>query len=169
MELLKAFGFIAVCELAGALGALSTVKCIPAWYATLHKPSFSPPNWVFGPVWTMLYALMGISVYLVYRAAPDVISSGRVSVGVRSNAEAVRFALIVFFVHLFFNGIWSLIFFGMHRPGLAFLDILVILGMIVWLIFLFGKIDILAAVLLVPYLLWVSFASALNFAIWRLN
>ncbi len=146
---------IALCEGAGIIGALFTVSAIPTWYAHLHKPPFSPPNWIFGPVWTTLYLLMGISLYLVWKK------------GLKK--DKIRFAFIFFLAHLAINAIWSVIFFGFQNIALAFLDILILLGMIVYLIKIFYPINKASAWLLAPYLLWVSFATILNLSLLILN
>jgi tryptophan-rich sensory protein len=145
---------IIICQLAGMIGSVFTMPAIPGWYANLNKPSFSPPNWLFGPVWILLYTLMGISLYLVWNQ--------KGSVGTKT-------ALIFFAVQLGLNTLWSLIFFGLRLPLAAFLEILVLWLFILLTILKFFPISKVAAYLLIPYLLWVSFASLLNFYIFRLN
>lgn len=142
-------------QIAGIVGSLFTTSAIPSWYATLQRPSFSPPNWIFGPVWITLYVLMGISVYLVWQKVEE-----------NKTAEG---ALWLFWVHLFFNAIWSIIFFGLQNPGLAFINIIIIWLLIIALMIKFWKINRWATYLLTPYLVWVSFASVLNYFIWYLN
>jgi len=142
-------------ELAGVIGSLFTVSAIPTWYAGLVKPALNPPSWVFGPVWTTLYFLMGIAAFLVWRMGWE--------------RKEVKMALGVFGIQLFLNAIWSIIFFGLHNPGWALADIALLWLTIVWTIALFYKISKPAAYLLAPYLLWVSFASYLNYAILVLN
>lgn len=154
---------LAVPQLAGIVGAFFTAPAIPTWYAALQKPSFSPPNWLFGPVWILLYLMMGVAAYLVWSKA-----SGGWGTLTGRNKKA-KSALIIFCAHLFFNAIWSVIFFGMRNPGLALVDIVAIWIFIVILIIKFWKIDRRAAWLLIPYFLWVSFASILNYFIWILN
>lgn len=144
---------IGLCLGAGILGSFFTVSSIPTWYVTLNKPPFSPPNWVFGPAWTILYILMGISLYLVW------ISKGKLK----------QNALNLFFVQLGLNALWSIIFFGMKNPTLALVDIVALWIVIFLTIKSFTKISKLAGNLLIPYLLWVSFASVLNLAIVLLN
>ena len=141
--------------IAGAIGAFFTAPAIPTWYASLVKPSFSPPNYLFGPVWTLLYLLMGIALYRVWSKTPE--------------NPAARAAALLFIVHLALNTLWSILFFGLHSPALALLDIIVLLILIIVLIKKFFAQDHLAAYLLIPYLLWVGFATALNFAVWQLN
>ena len=123
--------------------------------AELKKPSFSPPAWVFGPVWAILYTLMGISAYLVFRA------------GVKK--PEVKTALIFFSIQLFLNFLWSIIFFGLNNPMLAFIEIVVLWGFIVAMIISFKKVSRIAAYLQIPYILWVSFAAILNLTIWLIN
>ena len=146
---------LALPQLAGTVGSFFTTPAISTWYTTLQRPSFSPPNWLFGPVWIMLYILMGISVYLIWQK-------------VEQNKIA-RGALWLFWIHLFFNAIWSVIFFGLQNPGLAFINIIIIWLLIIALMIKFWKISRWASYLLIPYLLWVSFASVLNYFIWYLN
>ena len=126
-----------------------------SWYQTIKTPSWNPPNWVFGPVWTFLYILMGISLYLVWKKDLP--------------AEEKRMAYTFFALQLLFNFCWSFIFFNQHRIGLAFLDIVVLWVCLLVTIFLFARVSNVAAWLLVPYISWVSFAAILNFTIWKLN
>ena len=146
---------IVVCQLAGVIGSIFTVSAIPTWYATLAKPALNPPSWVFGPVWTALYALMGIAAFLVWNQG-----WGR---------KDVRRALTVFGIQLVLNALWSIIFFGLHSPGWAFADIIALWLAIVWTMVLFYRISKPAMWLLVPYILWVSFATYLNYSIYVLN
>lgn len=146
---------IAVAELAGAIGSVFTVSAIPNWYSTLVKPTLNPPSWVFGPVWTTLYALMGIAAFLVWKHGWE--------------RKEIKTALSVFGLQLFLNAIWSIIFFGLHSPGWALVDIIALWLAIVWTMIVFYKISKPAAYLLIPYILWVSFASYLNYSIWMLN
>lgn len=140
-------------QLSGIIGSVFTIPAIPTWYATLSKPSFSPPNWLFGPVWLSLYLMMGVSVYLNW---------------IKKTKQA-KANVRLFFIHLFFNAIWSPIFFGAKNLFLALIIIVIIWVMIVLMIFRFWKVNKLSSVLLILYLLWVSFASLLNFYIWKLN
>ncbi len=154
----KALGiliFIVICELAGVIGSSFTTPSIPGWYATLAKPAFTPPNWGFAPVWIILYAMMGLSAYLVYEKGPR-----------RSD---VRKALTVFGGQLVLNALWSIIFFGAHMILGAAVVIVVLWGMILASIWLFSKISKTAAYLLIPYILWVSFAAVLNISLYVLN
>jgi len=147
--------FIVVCELAGIVGSLFTAPSIPGWYAGLTKPSFNPPSWLFGPVWTTLYALMGVAAWLVYEKGvkrPD-----------------VKKALSVFAAQLILNALWSIVFFGAQMILGAGVVIVLLGAMILLTIRLFGKISKPAAWLLVPYILWVSFATVLNISLYVLN
>jgi tryptophan-rich sensory protein len=124
------------------------------WYSQLLKPPWTPPNWIFGPVWSILYALMAISAWLVWK---------------RAGFSGALLPLVFFIVQLILNAIWSWVFFGLQNPGLAFAEIILLwLAIIVTLVAFWKEISI-AGVLLIPYLAWVSFAAALNFSIWRIN
>ena len=148
---------IVVSEAAGVIGAFFTTPSIAGWYATLARPTLNPPAWVFGPVWTTLFALMGISLFLIWKSDPSVAPKER------------RRGGILFFIQLILNTLWSIIFFGLHNPAWALVDIVALWLVIVWTIVVFSKISKPAAYLLVPYLLWVSFAMYLNYSIWVLN
>ena len=124
------------------------------WYAGLIKPTWNPPNWIFGPVWTVLYIMMAVAAWLVWRA---------------KGWKGAGFALQLFIAQLIANALWSYCFFGLQKPFIALLDILVMWLLILATIIAFSRIKPLAAGLLVPYFLWVSFAAFLNFTIWRLN
>ncbi len=152
---LKLVGSIIICQMAGLIGAFFTTSAIPTWYAGLVKPSFSPPNYLFGPVWTILYTLMGISLYLVWTAK------------VRPNS--FKAAMIVFWTQLILNALWSIIFFGLRSPIFAFIVIVMMLMMIALTIDRFQRTSKIAAYLLIPYILWVAFAAVLNLAIVLLN
>lgn len=140
-------------QLAGVLGSYFTIGSVKDWYPVLVKPALNPPAWVFGPVWTTLYLLMGISLWLVWK----------------SNAIEKKRAIVLFFVQLILNAIWSPIFFGAHAIGNALAIIVLLWAAIVLTILVFTKISKSTAWLLVPYILWVSFAAYLNYAIWVLN
>ncbi len=142
-------------QFAGLIGSFFTMPQIYSWYSTLVKPSFNPPNWVFGPVWTLLYILMGISFYLVWQSEA---------------AQKIKSkAMTIFIGQLILSIFWSIFFFGLHSPGLALIEIVILWLGIIWTIEVFRHINKKAAYLLIPYILWVSFASVLNFAIWYLN
>lgn len=147
--------FVIVCELAGILATPFTINAIPSWYSTLNKPPFSPPNFVFGPVWTILYMLMGLSAFLVWQKG--------------MKKEKVKNALKLFALQLFLNFIWSILFFGLRSPLLGLIDILILWGLILITMIKFHRVSRPAAYLLIPYILWVSFATILNFSILLLN
>lgn len=139
---------VVICEFAGIIGSLFTFSAIPSWYVYLNKPFFAPPNFVFGPVWTLLYFLMGVSLYIVW---------------------VKKKPLTIFWIQLFLNAFWSIIFFGLRNPLLAFIDIIGLWIAVVLTIKYFFSFSKPAAYLLIPYLLWVSFASLLNLSIVILN
>jgi tryptophan-rich sensory protein len=148
-------GSIVICLLTGAAGSVFTVTGPGSWYDLLTKPSFNPPNWIFGPVWTTLYILMGISLYLVlveWKKGTD-----------------VRIAGGLFAIQLFLNFIWSYAFFGLQSPSSAFIVIVLLWVAILATIIIFFRINRIAGYLLVPYILWVSFAGILNYSIMVLN
>ncbi|HOI13928.1 MAG TPA: tryptophan-rich sensory protein [Methanoculleus sp.] len=146
---------IAVCLLAGFIGSLFTTPAIPTWYAGLIKPALNPPAWVFGPVWTTLYILMGIALYLVWSKGWE-----------RKN---VQVATAIFAVQLALNVLWSYLFFGMQAPFFAFIEIILLWIAIFMTIAAFYRVSVPAAVLLVPYIIWVTFAAYLNYGIYVLN
>jgi len=152
---LKLIFAIIICLGAGFWGSFFTTPAIPTWYASLTKPSFNPPNWLFGPVWTTLFILMGISLYLIWREGFE--------------KPLIKKGMMIFAVQLIFNIAWSMLFFGLKSPLLGLIDIILLWLLIVSTIMTFKKINALAAYLLIPYLAWVSFASVLNFFIFRLN
>ena len=154
-NILKLVTAIIVSELAGIIGTIFTVSAIPNWYATLAKPALNPPSWIFGPVWTTLYLLMGIAAFLVWKKGWE--------------HKGVKVALGVFIFQLILNAAWSIIFFGLHSPLWAFVDIVLMWISIVWTMILFYKISKPAMWLLAPYILWVSFAAYLNYSILILN
>lgn len=152
---LKLTASLAVCLGVGFAGSLLTRKAVPAWYAGLNKPWFNPPGWIFAPVWTLLYILMAVSFFLIWK-------------GGLSESER-RHAAIAFGVQLFLNALWTPVFFGLRLPGTAFGVIIILLAAIVYTTYLFRRHSKLAGVLLYPYIVWVAFAALLNFSIWRLN
>ncbi|QQG42462.1 MAG: tryptophan-rich sensory protein [Candidatus Giovannonibacteria bacterium] len=153
---------IGVSELAGVVGSFFTISAIPNWYSTLVKPALNPPAWVFGPVWTTLYALMGISLFLVWKQHSNILENVRM-------LRMWKAGIAAFFVQLSLNAVWSIIFFGLRNPGWALVDIVFLWLAIVWTMVVFYKISRPAAYLLVPYILWVSFAMYLNYSIYVLN
>lgn len=146
---------VALCQLSGVIGAYFTFPSISGWYVYLNKPSFNPPNWLFGPVWTILYTVMGISVFLVWR------EGGR--------GRQNRRALATFGVQLVLNALWSPAFFGLRSPIAGLVVITALWFAIVFTMVEFFKLSGKAALLLVPYVLWVSFAALLNFSILIMN
>ncbi|KPM46851.1 TspO/MBR family protein [Jiulongibacter sediminis] len=153
----KALIFILCLAIPLAIGGLSgfaTVTGIDSWYSSINKPSFNPPNWIFAPVWTTLYALMGVSLFIVWQSPASQF---------RTNA------LIIFGIQLFLNFCWSFLFFYFESPGLALVEIVFLWASILMMIFYFIKVKPIAGYLQIPYIIWVSFASILNAAIWHLN
>ena len=146
-------GWLLVSLAAGAVGALAT-RNARDFYAGLVRPSWAPPGWLFGPVWTVLYLMMGVAAWLVWR---------------EQGWSGAAGALSLFLVQLACNALWSWLFFAWRRGGLAFAEIIVLAGLIVATALAFARVRTLAAALLLPYLAWVTFASALNYAIWRAN
>ncbi len=149
-------GFIALCLAVGSIAGWATSQSVTTWYLTLNRPSWTPPNWLFAPVWTVLYVLMAVAAWQIWR------------VGGGFNGKA-RSALLVFFVQLALNFAWSFAFFAVQSPALGLLVIIAMWLAIAATIAAFRPIDRLAAWLLGPYLVWVSYATALNFSIWTLN
>lgn len=154
-NILKLLSSIALCQGAGLLGTLFTVSSIKNWYNFLNQPFFRPPNWLFGPVWTVLYTLMGISLYCIWMKG--------------TRKKEIREALKIFAIQLFLNASWSIVFFGLHNIFLAFVNIVLLWILIIMVIIKFNRVDETAARLLLPYLAWVSFAAFLNYHIWLLN
>lgn len=154
-RILKLIAAIIICEGVGFISTPFTIAAIPTWYATLHKPFFSPPNWLFAPVWTILYFMMGVAAYLIWEKG--------------FKKQKVKEALKFFLIQLALNFVWSLFFFGLHAPLLAFIEIVILWLAIFVTIKKFHPLVPLAAYLFVPYLLWVSFAAILNLSIFILN
>lgn len=146
---------VALCLLIGFLSSFATQSSVDNWYTTLEKPIFNPPNWVFAPVWTILYILMGIAAGIVWAKG--------------FYHRWVKTALYYFGFQLLFNGLWSIVFFGFHQPFAALLVILALLVLIALTIKWFKVVSNVAAYLMVPYFLWVCFATFLNYRIWALN
>lgn len=153
--MLKLIISILICQCAGIIGSFFTSRAIPEWYAFINKPAFNPPNWVFAPVWATLYTLMGISAFLVWRKG--------------LGTPCVRSALMIFLLQLALNSLWSIVFFG-NRSIVGGLSVIVVLWLaILWAIIRFYAISRPAAALLIPYIVWVSFALVLNVALVVLN
>ncbi len=155
MKALTILVWVCIAFLAALAGQLATGPAIGAWYVTLTRPAIAPPNWVFAPVWTILYIMMGIAAGLVWQ-----LGAGK---------PAVRLAIGLFLVQLVLNALWSYLFFGWHLIGLAFIELIVLWLVILWTLIRFYALSPAAGLLLVPYLLWVSFAAVLNFYFWWLN
>lgn len=145
-------GFILLCLAVGGIGGFATAPAIDSWYRTIAKPSWNPPDFVFGPVWTILYIMMGVAAWLVWR-----------------RGERLAPALTLFFVQLAFNLAWSLIFFGLRSPGWALVEVVFLWSSVLLTMLAFFRRDRAAGWLFVPYLAWVSFAAILNLVIWQMN
>lgn len=152
---LKLIIAVALPLVVGATSGFFTMTGVESWYQTINKPSWNPPNWVFGPVWTTLYILMGVALFLVWKAD--------------TSAELKKIAISLFAVQLVFNFFWSFIFFYLQQPGWAVLELAIMWIFILLTIFAFAQVSKTAAWLLVPYISWVSFAGILNYTIWKLN
>jgi tryptophan-rich sensory protein len=154
-DILKLLISIVACQSAGLIGSIFTVKAIPTWYAALQKPSFTPPNWLFAPAWGTLYLFMGISAFLIWQRG-------------LGNPQVKR-ALIVFLIQLALNTLWSVVFFGLESPLYGVIVIVALWIAILLTMLKFFKISAAAFWLLLPYLLWVTFAAVLNISVWILN
>ena len=152
----KLAGAVAACEAAGGIGAFLSRDGLQGWYPKLQKPSFNPPGWVFGSTWTLLYALMGASLWLAEERGED-------------GGGAKRTSRFLFGAQLVLNVLWTYVFFGRRAPGWAFVEVVVLLVAIAATVASFSKASRTAALLLVPYVLWTGFASVLTFSVWRLN
>ena len=146
---------IVACQVAGLLGSIFTMPAIPTWYAALQKPTFTPPNWLFAPAWGTLYGLMGISAFLIWRRGLE--------------DHRTRTALIIFLIQLILNVLWSVVFFGLQSPLYGVIVIIALWVAILFTLLKFFKISRAAGILLVPYILWVTFAAVLNVSIFTLN
>lgn len=144
-----------ICFASAAIGSIFTFSQITSWYATLNKPFFTPPNVLFAPVWTILYFLQGVSLYLVWKG--------------RIKTRQIRLGLVFFILQLFLNALWSILFFGFHNVGLAILNIVGLWIFIFLSVLSFAKVSKIASWILVPYLLWVSYAGLLTIGIFLLN
>lgn len=146
---------VLIAQVAGIIGAIATASSVRNWYPTLEKPWFTPPNWLFGPAWVTLYTLMGIAAYLVWQQG--------------WSQGVVKAALVLYGVQLLINAAWSPVFFGMRAPTAGLIVIAALWVAIVVTMVWFGRVSATATWLMAPYLLWVTYAAALNFEIWRLN
>ena len=147
---------VAICLTVGYLSSLVTQESIETWYPTIKKPSFNPPNWIFAPVWTLLFVLMGIAAGLVWDKYEE-------------NKELVKKGMLFFGIQLFFNALWSYLFFGLHNLLLASIEIILLLLLIFETYLIFKKLDKKISFLLIPYMLWVGFATILTITIYILN
>lgn len=147
---------VVTCLVVGYFSGMVTQSAIKTWYPTLIKPSFNPPNWIFAPVWSMLYIMMGVAAGLVWGQ-------------IEQEKEVVKNALVFFAIQLGLNALWSFLFFGLKNPMLAGIEIVILLLMIYETYTKFVKINKIAGYLLIPYMIWVSFATVLNGSIWWLN
>lgn len=154
MTTLSAIISILIAEGAGIIGSVFTASSVKGWYTTITKPSWNPPSWVFGPVWTTLYLLMGLAAAMVWE---------------RKDMPGAHAALWAYGIQLVLNALWTIIFFGLKKPGFAFAEIVVLLAAIIVTTILFWKVSPVSGALMLPYLAWTCFASFLNFSLWRLN
>lgn len=153
---LRILVFVATCLSVGFLSGMATRSSVTTWFPNINKPFFNPPSWVFGPVWSLLYTMMGVAAGLVWNR-------------IDFEREAVKRALLFFGIQLALNALWSVLFFGFKNPFLAFIEIILLWLLIYETLVQFRKVDKIAGYLLIPYLLWVSFATILNASIWWLN
>jgi benzodiazapine receptor len=154
-DILKLVISLVACQCAGIIGSISTAPAITTWYAALEKPFFTPPNWLFAPAWITLYLLMGMAAFLVWRKG--------------LGEEGVKSALVIFLVQLVLNALWSVVFFGLRSPIAGTIVIILLWLAILFTILKFFRLSVTAGSLLIPYILWVSFAAALNIVVWMLN
>ncbi|HOD16111.1 MAG TPA: tryptophan-rich sensory protein [Spirochaetota bacterium] len=154
-RIIRLIASLIIPQLAGGIGALFTEPAVRTWYAGLDKPSFNPPGWIFGPVWTALYIMMGTALFLVWR-------NGLVD-------RKTKIAVALFGIQMALNLLWSILFFGMHNPLAGLVDIALLWAFILATMVAFFPLSRTAGFLLVPYFLWVSFASLLNYMLWSMN
>ncbi|MBK7110207.1 MAG: tryptophan-rich sensory protein [Chitinophagales bacterium] len=154
MKITRLILCVFLCVIVGSVSGFFTVGEIEGWYATLNKPGLNPPNWIFGPVWTLLYIMMGVALYFFW---------------ITKSEKNKRSGYVLFYIQLALNFLWSLFFFKMHNPIIALVDIVLLIITILTTMFLFRKISVNAFYLLIPYLLWVCFATWLNYQIIQLN
>lgn len=154
VNLFRLIASLVICQLAGLVGSIFTAPAIPGWYASLEKPAFNPPDWIFSPVWIFLFVLMGVVLYVLWQNLPK---------------KEARGALVFFVIQLGLNMLWSAFFFGLKSPMLAFLEIIVLWFFILLTMIKSSRVSKATVYLLLPYILWVNFAAVLNFLLWRLN
>jgi tryptophan-rich sensory protein len=145
---------LVICQLAGFIGGAFTAPAITGWYAALEKPSFSPPNWIFSPVWIILFLLMGVTLYILWQ---------------NMQKTEAKIAMVFFIIQLALNILWSALFFGLKWPMVAFFEIIVLWVFILLTMIKSSRVSKTTVYLLLPYILWVNFAAVLNFFLWRLN
>lgn len=155
INVLKLLTSLIICQLAGVVGSFFTFPAISSWYTYLEKPPFNPPNWVFSPVWIIMFLFMGISLYLLWEEG--------------LGNHSVKIALLFFSIQLILNICWSIVFFGLKSPFFALIEIIILWIAILITILKSFKVSKAAGILLIPYILWVSFAAVLNFFLWNLN
>jgi translocator protein len=148
-------GLMALCLAVGIIGAVTTQSSVANWYPNLAKPSWTPPPWLFPPTWTALYIIMAFAAWLVWKT--------------NTRFAGVRLAMVLFFTQLALNAFWSPLFFGLKSPGLALIDMVLLLIALMLTVWAFLTRRLVAGLLMMPYLAWVLFAATLNFAIWRMN
>lgn len=146
-------GCFILCQAAGGVGVIATMPNIPTWYEHLHQPSFRPPNWLFGPVWTILYTLMAVALYKV----------------IKSSHPHRNNAIVVFLIQLIFNAAWSFLFFEYHLLAVSLIEIVIMLALIIGFTFIVKPVSKVAMYCFLPYIAWVCFATLLNASIWYLN
>ncbi len=177
-KIIKFIISVGVCEAAGAMGSVFTAPAIGSWYYFLEKPFFNPPNWLFAPVWTILYFLMGVSLYLIWAknwgiefkvGKAEQKTWNPISRKLWTGSWREENSAAIFALQLVLNILWSIIFFGLKNPGLAFFEILMLWFAILYTIVNFNRISKPASYLLLPYFIWVSFAVLLNYFLWQLN
>jgi len=147
-------GLILLINILGSIGAIWTSTGSGTWFEKLKKPSFNPPNWIFGPVWTLLFTLMGIALYFVITS---------------QNSQVRTLAIIFFAIQMVLNMLWTFLFFKMQNPFAAFIEIIILLVAILITAFYFYKTNKISGYLLIPYILWTGFASILNYNLWKMN
>lgn len=171
---------VVICESVGIAGTFFTTPTLDNWYLTIQKPSWNPPGWLFGPVWTCLYLMMGVSVWLIWSQYTVALQNNTIAPAgndmtatpathLHGKTTSFTLCFVCFAIQLVLNGIWTPLFFGLKNPGLAFADICALWLAIVATIVVFYRVNKLASWLLIPYWCWVSFASVLNFTLWQLN
>ncbi len=154
-DFFKLFSSLFICISVVLLGSIFTQPSIETWYVDLIKPAFNPPNWIFGPIWTILYIMMAIAVFYIWKE-------------IHKHKKA-KIAFWIFWGHLLLNFLWSVLFFGLHNILFAFIDIVLLFVVLIYLVYLFSKINKIAGNLLIPYAAWIAFAMILNFSILILN